>query len=75
MVKMQLTFALFEDMQHNVEYVLVLLRKLLGELQSLLLKKIVQAEDELKQLCLNAQLYRLRKLLVDAIESKHLRKV
>ena len=51
-------------MQDNVEEVLVLLRKLIGELQK-----------ELGQIYLKSLLQRLGKLLVDAKSSKHLQKM
>ena len=51
-------------MQDNVEEVLVLLRKLIGELQK-----------ELGQIYLKSLLQRLGKLLVDAKNSKHLQKM
>ena len=43
MLKVQLVFLFFVDMQDSVEEVLVLLHKHLGELQFLLLKNIVPA--------------------------------
>ena len=65
-----------EDMQDNIEEVLELLNKLLGESQSPLLKSIKsQLRKELEQICLKSLLQRLRMLLVDVKKSKHLQKI
>ena len=63
-------------MQDNVEELLELYHKLLGELQSPSLKKcIVPAAKELGQICLKSLLQRLGKLLVNIKNSKHLQKM
>ena len=62
-------------MQDNVEEVLELLNKLMGELQSPLLKNTKsQLRKELVQICLKSLLQRLGKLLVDVKNSEHLQK-
>ena len=63
-------------MQDSVEVVLVLLHKLLGELQFPLLNNIKsQLQKESEQIYLKLLLQRLENLSVDEKNSKHLQKL
>ena len=76
LLKTQQISLFFEDIQGNVEEILELSHKLLGELQSPLLKIYIysQQRKELEQICLKLLLQRLGKLLVDVKNSNNLQK-